>query len=73
MPKVSALSMQRVALELLRATSLYVILLDLTIPAPGGLEVARRIRRESNVPNLMVTTKVEEIDRLIGLELGDDE
>lgn len=61
------------ALELWRAASPDVILLDLMIPAPDGLEVARRVRRESDVPILMVTAKVEEIDRLIGLELGADD
>jgi DNA-binding response OmpR family regulator len=61
------------ALELWRATSPDVILLDWMIPEPDGLEVARRIRRESDVPILMVTARAEEVDRLIGLELGADD
>lgn len=61
------------ALELWRAAQPDLVLLDLMIPPPDGLEVTKRIRRESDVPILMVTAKVEEIDRLIGLELGADD
>jgi two-component system response regulator BaeR/two-component system response regulator AdeR len=43
------------------------------IPQLGGLEVLKHIRRESEVPILLVTAKVEETDRLIGLELGADD
>jgi two-component system response regulator BaeR/two-component system response regulator AdeR len=61
------------ALELWRAALPDAILLDWMIPEPDGLEVARRIRRESDVPILMVTARAEEVDRLIGLELGADD
>jgi DNA-binding response OmpR family regulator len=61
------------ALELWRTAQPNLILLDLMIPEPDGLEVLRRIRRESEVPVLLVTAKVEEADRLIGLELGADD
>ncbi len=61
------------ALELWRAADPDLILLDLMIPEPDGLEVARRIRAESDVPIVMVTAKVEEEDRLRGLELGADD
>jgi DNA-binding response OmpR family regulator len=49
------------------------ILLDLNLPGMDGLDVARAIRRKSDVPLLMVTARVEETDRLIGLELGADD
>ena len=49
------------------------ILLDLMLPGMDGLEVCRRLRRESNVPIIMVTARVEEVDRLLGLELGADD
>jgi len=63
----------RRALELWRAADPDLILLDLMVPEPDGLEVARRVRRTSDVPIIMVTAKVEEIDRLIGLEIGADD
>ncbi|HTD28879.1 MAG TPA: response regulator [Xanthomonadaceae bacterium] len=49
------------------------ILLDLMLPGLDGLSVCREIRAFSNVPILMVTARVEEIDRLLGLELGADD
>ncbi len=63
----------RRALELWRAANPDLILLDLMIPEIDGLEVARRVRRESDVPIIMITAKVDEIDRLVGLELGADD
>ena len=49
------------------------VLLDLNLPGLDGLDVARRLRAGSNVPLIMVTARVEEADRLIGLELGADD
>lgn len=49
------------------------ILLDLMLPGKDGMSICKEIRAFSNVPILMVTAKVEEIDRLIGLELGADD
>jgi DNA-binding response OmpR family regulator len=49
------------------------IILDLMLPEVDGLDVARTIRRESDVPLIMLTARVEEADRLIGLELGADD
>ena len=49
------------------------ILLDLMLPGRDGLEVCRELRTFSDVPVIMVTAKVEEIDRLIGLDLGADD
>jgi DNA-binding response OmpR family regulator len=49
------------------------ILLDLNLPGTDGLDVARQIRRFSDVPIIMVTARVEEADKLIGLELGADD
>lgn len=63
----------RRALELWRAADPDLILLDLMIPEPDGLEVARRVRESSDVPIVMVTAKAEEADRLAGLGLGADD
>ncbi|GFE62769.1 response regulator [Geobacter sp. AOG2] len=49
------------------------ILLDLMLPGRDGLEICKDIRTFSNVPVIMVTARVEEIDRLLGLELGADD
>ena len=49
------------------------IVLDLMMPEMDGLDVCREIRRESNVPIIMLTARVEETDKLIGLEIGADD
>jgi two-component system response regulator BaeR len=49
------------------------VLLDLMLPGKDGLDVCREVRTFSNVPIIMTTARVEEIDRLIGLELGADD
>ena len=49
------------------------IVLDLNLPGMDGLDVCRTLRRESSVPIIMLTARVEEMDRLIGLELGADD
>jgi two-component system alkaline phosphatase synthesis response regulator PhoP len=49
------------------------IVLDLNLPEMDGLDVCRALRRESDVPIIMLTARVDETDRLIGLELGADD
>jgi two-component system alkaline phosphatase synthesis response regulator PhoP len=49
------------------------IVLDLNLPEMDGLDVCRALRRESDVPIIMLTARVGEADRLIGLELGADD
>ncbi|MTD42667.1 two-component system response regulator BaeR [Erwinia sp. CPCC 100877] len=49
------------------------ILLDLMLPGTDGLTLCREVRRFSDVPIIMVTAKIEEIDRLLGLEIGADD
>lgn len=49
------------------------ILLDLMLPGKGGLEICKEIRTFSSTPIIMITARVEEIDRLLGLELGADD
>lgn len=58
---------------LARETIPDLILLDLMLPGRDGLEICKDIRTFSNVPIIMVTARVEEIDRLLGLELGADD
>ena len=52
---------------------LSLVILDLMLPGMDGLDVCREIRRESEVPIIMLTARVEEADTLIGLELGADD
>ena len=49
------------------------IVLDLMLPGMDGLDVCRSLRRESNVPIIMLTARIEEADKLVGLELGADD
>jgi DNA-binding response OmpR family regulator len=49
------------------------IILDLMLPGMDGLDVCRTLRRESEVPIIMLTARVEETDKLVGIELGADD
>jgi len=49
------------------------VLLDIVLPGKDGIAICREIRQFSDVPIIMVTARVEEIDRLLGLELGADD
>jgi two-component system response regulator BaeR len=49
------------------------VILDLMLPGVDGLTICRKIRQKSDVPIIMTTARVEEIDRLLGLELGADD
>ena len=49
------------------------LLLDIMLPGKDGLAICREIRKESTLPIIFITARVEEIDRLLGLELGADD
>ena len=61
------------ALTVFRHEKPALVLLDLNLPVLDGLDVCRALRKESTTPIIMVTARVEETDRLIGLELGADD
>ena len=61
------------ALAAARARLPDLIVLDLGLPQMDGLDVTRKLRKESNVPIIMLTARVDEGDKLIGLELGADD
>lgn len=63
----------REALRLARESDLDLILLDWMIPGMDGLDVCRELRKTSQVPIVMVTARGEEVDRVVGLELGADD
>ncbi len=61
------------ALDIARSAALDLIVLDLRLPDIGGEEVAREVRRGSDVPIIMLTAKIDERDRIAGLEVGADD
>ena len=60
-------------LQLARSIQPALIVLDLMLPKLGGLEVCRQLRAESRVPIIMLTARTEEVDRVVGLEIGADD
>jgi DNA-binding response OmpR family regulator len=60
-------------LELAKRERPDLLLLDVMLPGIDGIEVCRRVRAESNVPIIMLTARVEEVDRVVGLEVGADD
>jgi two-component system alkaline phosphatase synthesis response regulator PhoP len=60
-------------LEMARERAPDLIILDIMLPGLDGLEVCRRLRAHSIVPILMLTARAEELDRVLGLELGADD
>ena len=63
----------RAALRLARESQPDLILLDLMIPEVDGLDVCRELRKTSDVPIIMITARGEELDRVLGLEIGADD
>lgn len=61
------------AVDAIRALQPALVLLDLMLPGKDGLAICREVRDFSSVPIIMVTARVEEIDRLLGLETGADD
>jgi DNA-binding response OmpR family regulator len=63
----------RMGLAVFRHERPDLVLLDLMLPEMDGLEVCRRLRQTSDVPIIMLTARVEEADRVVGLEIGADD
>ena len=63
----------RSAVEHIGSKPVDLVVLDLMLPELDGLEVCKAVREFSNVPIIMLTARVDEIDRLLGLELGADD
>src|SRR6478609_3097125 len=61
------------ALQAVRRARPDLVVLDLGLPGMEGLDVTRTIRRDSNLPVIMLTARDDELDKLIGLELGADD
>jgi len=71
--RVSAAADGRAMRKLLADSRIDLILLDLMLPGEDGLSLCRALRAESNTPIIMLTAKGDEVDRVIGLEMGADD
>jgi DNA-binding response OmpR family regulator len=63
----------REALEKVQSTRPDLVVLDLMLPEIDGWEVCRRLRKDSSLPIIMVTARDEDVDKIVGLELGADD
>jgi two-component system, OmpR family, response regulator BaeR len=70
---VTVLNDGKHAVEMIREATPGFVILDLMLPGKDGLTICREVRQFSSVPIMMLTAKVDEIDRLVGLELGADD
>jgi two-component system phosphate regulon response regulator OmpR len=61
------------ALRVIRTTRPALVVLDLMLPGMDGFDVCRAVRRESDVPIIMLTAKGDDVDRIVGLEMGADD
>ena len=60
-------------LQMLRDGNYQAVILDVMMPGMDGFEVLKRLRRESDIPVLMLTARGDETDRIVGLEMGADD
>src|ERR1700694_951744 len=61
------------ALRLAAAGAYDILVLDVMMPGMSGLELLKRLRQDQDTPVLMLTARAEEVDRVLGLELGADD
>jgi two-component system OmpR family response regulator len=71
--RVSSAADGRAMRKVLENSRIDLILLDLMLPGEDGLSLCRALRAESNIPIIMLTAKGDEVDRVIGLEIGADD
>jgi two-component system OmpR family response regulator len=71
--RVSAAADGRAMRKVMGESRIDLVLLDLMLPGEDGLSLCRALRAESNIPIIMLTAKGDEIDRVVGLELGADD
>ena len=71
--KVEAVSTGNDALAKMNTFNPDLIVLDLMLPDMDGFEVCRQVRKKSNVPIIMLTARKEDVDKIVGLELGADD
>jgi len=71
--KVTCLARGDSVVEKVKSAAPALMLLDLMLPGMDGISVCREVRKFSDIPIIMATAKVEEVDRLLGLEIGADD
>lgn len=71
--EVSHVANGKTALKVIEECQADLLVLDIMMPGMNGIEVLRRVRRESNIPILMLTARGDEVDRISGLDLGADD
>src|SRR5262245_2756552 len=71
--QVTALPSGREIADVIAREMIDLVILDLKLPGEDGIEIARRIRADSNMPIIMLTGRKEEADRVMALELGADD
>jgi two-component system, OmpR family, alkaline phosphatase synthesis response regulator PhoP len=71
--RVEAASDGAAAIERVRAQPPALVILDLMLPEIDGFEVCRRLRQDSDIPIIMLTARDEDVDKIVGLELGADD
>jgi len=71
--RVTALAEAEPALGVLQQDPVDLVVLDITLPGMDGLELCRRIRAQGTTPVLFLSARADEIDRIVGLELGGDD
>ena len=71
--KVTILNEGRNAVEVIERNQPACVILDVMLPGKDGMQICRELRQNSNMPIVMITARVDEIDRLLGLELGADD
>jgi len=71
--KVTALASGRDIADVLQRETIDLLVLDLRLPGQDGMQIARKLREESQLPIIMLTSRKDEADRVMGLELGGDD
>jgi two-component system, OmpR family, response regulator len=71
--RVTAVASGRELADVMKRDTFDVVILDLRLPGEDGMTIARRLREESAIPILMLTGRIDEADRVMGLELGADD
>jgi len=71
--RVTTLASGRDIAELMQRETIDLIILDLRLPGEDGMQIARKLREESDLPIIMLTGRKDEADRVMGLELGADD